>query len=71
MKRRVIRRFSPTEIALGSQMTPPLAPPNGTSITAHFQVIQVASAFTSDADTEGWNRIPPLPGPRTVLCSTR
>ncbi len=32
-------------------MTPPLAPPNGMFTTAHFQVIQAASARTSSSVT--------------------
>ena len=34
-------------------MTPPLAPPNGMLMTAHFQVIQDASARTSSSVTSG------------------
>ena len=58
-------------IALGSQVTPPLAPPNGTSTSAHFQVIHIASARTSSRSVCGWNRRPPLAGPRATLCWTR
>ena len=35
------------------QMTPPLAPPKGMFTTAHFQVIQLASARTSSRVTSG------------------
>ncbi len=38
----------------GLHAMPPLAPPNGTSTTAVFQVISVASAVTSSASTSGW-----------------
>ncbi len=69
--RRVSRSCSPRDILFGSQMTPPFAPPNGISTTAHFQVIHAASARTSSRLTSGAKRIPPLPGPRTVECSTR
>src|SRR5207253_6882552 len=47
------------------------APPKGIFTTAHFQVIHVARARTSSIETSGAKRIPPLPGPRTVECSTR
>lgn len=46
--------------------TPPLAPPNGTSTTAHLYVISAESALTSSSQTSKENRIPPLVG---VLCS--
>ncbi len=52
-------------------MTPPLAPPKGMLTTAHFQVIQAARARTSSSETFLSNRMPPLPGPRAMLCSTR
>ena len=51
--RRVIRSNSPRLIFLGSQITPPLAPPKGIFTTAHFQVIQLASARTSSRFTSG------------------
>ena len=38
----------------GSQMTPPLPPPKGSCATAHFHVIQAASAVTSSSETSGW-----------------
>src|SRR5262245_17802368 len=41
---RVIRSSSLFDIRLGSQITPPFAPPNGTFTIAVFQVIQAASA---------------------------
>jgi hypothetical protein len=71
MNRRVILRFSFTDMVRGSHSTPPLAPPKGTSSTAHFQLIHVARAVTSSSSTLGWKRMPPLPGPRVSLCSTR
>src|SRR6202051_1009465 len=63
-------KFAPG-LLRGSQMMPPLAPPNGMSTTAHFHVIQAERARTSSMLTSGANRMPPLPGPRTVECSTR
>ena len=39
--------------------------------TAHFQVIQAASARTSSSDTSGANRMPPFAGPRAIECWTR
>src|SRR6202034_2435004 len=55
----------------GSQMTPPLPPPNGMLTTAHFQVIQAASARTSSSETSGAKRMPPLAGPLAMECWTR
>ena len=54
VKRRVIRSSSPADIVFGSQTTPPFAPPNGRFISAHFQVIAIASAFVSSSVTSGW-----------------
>ena len=53
---RLTRRYAAdlSDIFDGSQMTPPLPPPNGMWATAHFQVIQAASAVTSSSDTLGW-----------------
>ena len=42
------------ESVFGSQMTPPFAPPNGSSMSAHFHVIHMASAFVSSMVTAGW-----------------
>ena len=50
---RVSLSNSPRDIFRGSQITPPFAPPNGMFTTAHFHVIQVASARTSSIDTSG------------------
>ena len=47
VKRRVIRSSSLGRDRLRVAATPPLAPPNGMSISAHFQVIHIARAFTS------------------------
>ena len=46
---------------------PPLPPPRGRSTKEHFQVIQAERALTSERLTSGWNRIPPLKGPRALL----
>ena len=54
VKRRVMRSSSPRDIVFGLQTTPPLAPPNGMPIRAHFQVIHIASALTSSTVTSGW-----------------
>ena len=54
VKRRVMRSSSPRESFFGSQTTPPLAPPNGMFISAHFQVIHIESALTSSSVTSGW-----------------
>ena len=53
-KRRVIRSSSPFDIDFGSQAMPPLAPPKGMPVRAHFQVIHIASARTSSRVTSGW-----------------
>src|SRR5947208_6021670 len=66
-----MRSSSPIDIFLGSQITPPLAPPNGIFTMAHFQVIQLARARTSSRVTSGAYRIPPLAGPRAIECCTR
>ncbi len=71
MYRRVSFLMSFLLSLLGLHTTPPFAPPNGTSTTAVFHVIQHASARTSSAVTSGWYRIPPLPGPRILLCTAR
>ena len=47
-----------TEYSLGSILIPPFAPPNGTSTTAHLNVINMAKAFTSSLSTSGLYRIP-------------
>ena len=49
---------------------PLLPPPNGTPISAHFQVISIAKPVTSSSETVGVMRIPPLAGPSAVLCRT-
>ena len=70
-KRRVRPSSSLPLMLVGSQLTPPFAPPNGTSTSAHFQVIHIASARTSSRSVWGWKRRPPLAGPRATLCWTR
>ena len=52
----------------GSQMMPPLAPPNGMLTSAHFHDIHIANALTSSSVTSGWKRMPPFAGPRDMLC---
>src|SRR5437660_773192 len=54
------------DIVMGSHTTPPFEPPNGMLTSAHFQVIQAASAFTSSSVTFRSKRMPPLAGPRDV-----
>src|SRR3989338_550238 len=53
------------------QMMPALAPPNGIPAKAFFQVIVRAKRNTSSSDTFGVIRMPPLPGPSTVLSITK
>src|SRR3712207_8658887 len=59
------RSSSCRDSSLVSTVTPPLPPPNGRSSAAHLNVIQNASDCTSSTFTRGWNRIPPLVGPRS------
>ena len=54
VKRRVSRSSSPGESCFGSHTTPPFAPPNGSPISAHFQVIHIDRAFTSSRVSPGW-----------------
>ena len=67
---RVSLSISPKDIDFGLQVTPPLPPPYGRLVTAHFQVIQLARALTSSKLTSGWNLIPPFAGPLVMLCWT-
>ncbi len=57
---RVTRSSSPCDRDLGSTATPPLAPPKGTSKTAHFQVMSDARPRISSMDAPGSRRQPPL-----------
>src|SRR5258708_20591249 len=63
-----MRSSSLLDIRLGSQMTPPLAPPKGTLTTAVFQVIHAARALTSSSVTAGGYSIPPFPRPPPAFC---
>jgi len=49
-----MRSSSFDESTFGSQITPPFAPPKGRLMSAHFQVIHMASDFTSSSVTAGW-----------------
>ena len=51
VKRRVSALTSAGDSSRGSQRTPPFAPPYGSRRSAHFQVIQIASAAHSPSDT--------------------
>ena len=53
VKRRVSPSSSRIDIWRGLQRTPPLAPPYGRRSSAHFQVIQTASAAHSPSETSG------------------
>ena len=48
------------EIVFWPILMPPLAPPKGTSTTAHLNVISAARAIVSSASTFGAIRIPPF-----------
>ncbi len=52
--RRVRASSSRADNRVGSHMTPPLLPPNGSCATAHFHVIHAARAVTSSSVTAGW-----------------
>ena len=71
MKERAIFSRSSGRQTSTEQLTPPLAPPNGIPAIAVFHVMRDASARTSSRSTSGWNRTPPLYGPRAPLCWTR
>ena len=60
MNDRVIVWTSERSSWSAGQLTPPLAPPNGTPATAVFQVISEARARISSMSTSGWKRTPPL-----------
>ena len=47
-----------TEYLAGSILTPPLAPPNGTSTVAHLNVMRLANAHTSSSVTSSLYLIP-------------
>ena len=66
-----MRSSSPSEYLWRAILTPPLAPPNGTSTKAHLKVISAASAATSSPFTVMLNRMPPFVGSRWWLCSAR
>ena len=53
VNRRVSRSISPIESVRTSQRMPPFAPPYGRRSSAHFHVIQVASAAHSPSETSG------------------
>ena len=48
-----MRSSSGLLMRFGSQITPPLPPPNGMFTVAVFHVIHIASAFTSSSVTFG------------------
>lgn len=52
--RRVSRSSSCRDSTCGSTATPPLAPPYGMPMSAHFHVIHIASALTSSRSVDGW-----------------
>ena len=50
---RVNRSFSRCDKVAGSTLIPPLAPPYGRLVSAHFQVINIASATVSSRSISG------------------
>src|SRR4029453_6612443 len=71
MKARDRRSSSASDSSLGSNWTPPLPPPKGMFISAVFHVIKAEKHRISSRLTFGWNRSPPLKGPRALLYWTR
>jgi hypothetical protein len=67
----VIRSISARDSWLASTWTPPMAPPKGTSIRAHWKVTSAAKALTSATVTDGANRMPPAVGVLCWLCWAR
>ena len=53
------RSSSAIDSAFGSTRTPPFAPPNGTSSSAVFHVINAEKHRNSSRDASGWNRARP------------
>jgi hypothetical protein len=71
MNARDNRSSSASDRSFGSTCTPPLPPPKGMFMSAVFHVMSMAKHRTSSKETVGWNRSPPLNGPRALLCCTR
>ena len=67
VKLRVAASSSREDSVAGSMFMPPLAPPNGRSRRADFQVISDARARTSSRSVSRWKRRPPLNGPRAIV----
>ena len=61
----------PTEYLAGSTLTPPLAPPNGTSTIAHLKVMRAASAHTSSSVTSSLYLIPTQPHHMVLMTNER
>jgi len=49
-----MRSSSERDSCFGSTTTPPLAPPKGMPISAHFQVMSIARALISSSVTSKW-----------------
>jgi hypothetical protein len=54
VNRRVMPSSSCAVMPVGSTAMPPLAPPNGSSMSAVFHVMSDARARTSSRSAEGW-----------------
>jgi hypothetical protein len=61
--------ISLAEYFLGSNLIPPLPPPNGRLIVAHFKVIRVDKAYTSSKSQLRAYLVPPFEGILCFLCS--
>ena len=66
-----MRSSSGLLMRFGSQITPPLPPPNGMFTVAVFQVIHIASAFTSSERDAGMVANAALGWARAPRCAAR
>ncbi len=62
---------SASEASCGSKSEPPLAPPIGIPVRAFLNTCSKPRNLMVPRYTDGWNRSPPLYGPRTEEYSTR
>ena len=65
------RMTSASLLPWGSKSAPPLPPPSGSEVSAFFSVCSKARNLRIERFTDGWKRMPPLYGPRTLECCTR
>ncbi len=65
------RMTSSSERPFGSKSEPPLPPPIGMPVSAFLKTCSKPRNLTMPSVVDGWNRSPPLYGPRALLNSTR